>query len=210
MQGNLARRRILGGLALALGCGGGLEAGAQALVQKNAVRMTVSERTVSQEKGVKQQVPRGTTQSLTEGVSQVISLQRMDATLPETLSLEWVVVVETAEGRRGPADTGTKEIALPIGRPVEFLTPPVSLVGRTWRGKKGGTIQDHIVAVAVRLRKEDGTIVAESYRPKDIEPKVDDWMAQGAQPGGPADGLRARKRLLRGPGAPDAPPPPGE
>jgi hypothetical protein len=197
MNGKRSLSRVLGAAILALGLGGVFRADAQSRIQKNAVRLTVSERTIAEEKGVKQQVPRGTLQARTEEVSQVITMQRMDATLPARLTVEWLIVVETVEGRRAPADSGTREIDLPIGRPVEMVTPPVPLSGRTWRGKRGGTVKDNIVGVAVRLRKEDGTIVSESYQPKEIEPKVDDWMEQSQKPGGGPDRFRERNRLLR-------------
>lgn len=207
MKSIFSRFGIVVTVVLGLGLGWGLRADAQSAIRKNAVRLTVSDRTVSEEKGVKQQVPRGSLQANTEGVSQVITLQRMDATLPDSLTVEWLVVVETVEGRRVPADSGSEEIKLPIGRPVEKITPPVSLMGRTWRGKRGGTVKDNVVGVAVRVRREDGTIVAESYQPRDIEPKVDDWMAQSSKPGGGPDQLRNRNRLLRGPIPPEGTPP---
>jgi hypothetical protein len=204
-------QRLEAGAVLLLGMS--LQAGAQSRTLQTSLRLSVTDQKVSDEKGVKQKLPRGSMQARTLGVSHVITVQRMDATLPDRLTAEWLVVVETVEGARIPADYGERDIELPVGRPVEVVTPPVSLSGRSWGGRKSGSVQDQIVGVAVRIRKEDGTIVAEQYQPKDIESKVDDWIEQSQKPGEGPDRFRARNRRLRNEGAslfPPVNPPPSK
>ena len=189
--------RMGAGFGAVLWLGMVLHAEAQSKSLQPAVRLTVADKIVSEEKGAKQQLPRGNMQTRSTGVSQIITVQRMDATLPDQMVAEWLVVIETVEGKQIPVDYGTQDIELPFGRPAEVVTPAVTLMGREWGGKRRGSVSDQIVGVAVRIRKADGTIVAERYQPKTIELKVDDWVEECKKTGKESDRIKIRKGLLR-------------
>ncbi|MDZ4197859.1 MAG: hypothetical protein U1E27_01085 [Kiritimatiellia bacterium] len=168
----------------------------------DSVRIRVVSRTGKEQAVSSRTVLRGTVEEKESEVTQQITLQRMNPTVPDVVSVEWIVMLETLAGKQFPADFGTKDADLPLARPVEILTPPVSLRGREWNVRRGGSMEDRVVAVAVRVRTSDGTVVAEWYQPKGIEPKVDEWIAEWKR----MKSSPEKRQDPRGPRGPDAPP----
>jgi hypothetical protein len=152
-------------------------------------------KTVDQTKGTEQDLPRGKSRSVEKHILYKFDLQSLSTQGPTEFSVEWMVLVEKAEGRTQPATMGQKSLAIPFGQTASFETESFMLLGREFRsGPNPGTIEDTIAGYGIRVMAPDGTVVAEKYDPASTKSRID-WKLLQAPAVNPLQFLRQRQQL---------------
>jgi hypothetical protein len=152
-------------------------------------------KTVNQTKGAEQDLPRGKSRSVEKNMIYKFDLQRLSTQGPAEFSVEWMVLIEKAEGRTQPATMGQKSLAIPFGQTASFETESFMLLGRERRsGPNPGTVEDTIAGYGIRVMAPDGTIVAEKYDPASTKSRID-WKLLQAPAVKPGQFLRQRQQM---------------
>lgn len=159
-----------------------------------SVRITITSRSTPG-KETARQGPWGRVRVLESHAVHLFRFQRMDTSLPDRLAVEWVIAVEAGtDGTRTAADAGVRTVEMPFARTVDLTTTPVVLLSRERERRWDLSVSDRIAGVAIRIRTPDGTLVAERYQPRTIEPFVDEWITDWERQQAPRDRPRDRPR----------------
>ena len=161
------------------------------------IAIKATTKTVSQSKGAEQDLPRGKSRAFEKQLIYKFDLQSLLTQGPTQFSVEWMVLIEKAEGRTQPATMGQKSLAIPFGQSASFETEPFMLLGREFRGGPNpGTIEDSIAGYGVRVMAPDGTVVAEKYEPASAKSRID-WKLLQAPAIKPGQFIRQRQQMLQ-------------
>lgn len=156
-------------------------------------------KTVNQTKGTEQDLPRGKSRSVEKNMMYKFDLQRLSTQGSDELSVEWMVLIEKAEGRTQPATMGQKSLAIPFGQSASFETESFMLLGREWRGGPNpGTVEDTIAGYGIRVMAPDGTVVAEKYDPASTKSRID-WKLLQAPAVRAGQFIRQRQQQMPAP-----------
>lgn len=154
-------------------------------------------KTVDQTKGTEQDLPRGKSRSVEKRMIYKFDLQRLSTQGPNEFSVEWMVLIEKAEGRTQPATMGQKNLTVPFGQTASFETESFILLGREWRGGPNpGTVEDTIAGYGIRVMAADGAVVAEKYDPVSTKSRID-WKLLQASAVKPGQFIRQRQQTPR-------------
>ena len=140
------------------------------------LRITVTKKTADQRAGPNQQVGHASARAHEAEMLYRLEFQRLVPSVPENLTVEWLIVVQGAGGNLRPGAHGTDEIVLPPGRTAAMDTKPVTLKGWEWTAGAwhgSGAIREDLYGYAIRVRDDRGTLVGEKYVPKDVEKRAD-------------------------------------
>ena len=158
------------------------------------IAIKATAKTVSQSKGAEQDLPRGKSRAFEKHMIYKFDLQSLLTVGPTQFSVEWMVLIEKAEGRTQPATMGQKSLAIPFGQSASFETESFMLLGREWRGGPNpGTVEDSIAGYGVRVMAEDGTVFAEKYDPSAMKSRID-WKLLQAPAIKPGQLMRQRQQ----------------
>ena len=161
------------------------------------ITIKATAKTVSQSKGAEQDLPRGKSRSFEKNMIYKFDLQRLSTQGPTEFAVEWMVLIEKAEGRTQPATMGQKSLAIPFGQSASFETESFMLLGREWRGGPNpGTVEDTIAGYGIRVMAEDGTVVAEKYDPASTKSRID-WKLLQAPAIRPGQFIRQRQQQMQ-------------
>ena len=159
------------------------------------IAIKATAKTVTQSKGTEQDLPRGKSRAFEKHLIYTFDLQSLLTQGPTQFSVEWMVLIEKAEGRTQPATMGQKSLTIPFGQSTSFETESFILLGREWRGGPNpGTVEDTIAGYGIRVTAEDGTIFAEKYDPASTKSRID-WKLLQAPAVSPLPFLRQRQQL---------------
>ncbi len=138
------------------------------------VRITDSTKTVEKRQSNDQKLPKGTTSLTTKELVQTFTLQRMAPDVPEQVTVKWVVLRESRDGRLEEATRGESVQRLPLGQAATVSTAPFSIMERSWVGRHhAGSVSEEIAGYGLRLLNDAGTVLAEKYKPTSIEKQID-------------------------------------
>ena len=161
------------------------------------ITIKATAKTVSQTKGAEQDLPRGKSRSVEKHMLYKFDFQRLSTQGAAEFSVEWMVLIEKAEGRTQPATMGQKSLAIPFGQSASLETEPFMLLGREWRGGPNpGTVEDTIAGYGIRVMAPDGTIVAEKYDPASTKNRID-WKLLQAPAIKPGQFIRQRQQQIQ-------------
>jgi hypothetical protein len=147
------------------------------------IAIKATAKTVTQTKGSEQDLPRGKSRAFEKHMLYKFDLQSLSTQGATEFSVEWIVLIEKAEGRTLPATMGQKSLAIPFGQTVSFETESFILLGREWRGGPNpGTVEDTIAGYGIRVLAPDGTVVAEKYDPAASKSRIDWKLLQAPKP----------------------------
>ena len=159
------------------------------------ITIKATQKKVDQTKGAEQDLPRGKSRSVEKRVIYKFEFQRLSTQGPGEFSVEWMVLIEKAEGRTQPATMGQKAVEISFGQSASIETEPFLLLGREWRGGPNpGTVEDTIAGYGVRVLAQDGEIVAEKYDPASAKSRID-WKLLQAPAPRPGQLMRQKDRM---------------
>jgi hypothetical protein len=136
-----------------------------ALWGADRVQIRATKKTGSREKGAAQDLPRGASHATKTEKYYRFECRSMSTSVPESLKAEWVVLLESSDGRLLPAAYGSTNLSLPVGRTAVLETDSVSLYGREWDGRRAGEVTDEIAGYGFRLTDSEGARVADKFDP---------------------------------------------
>jgi hypothetical protein len=162
----------------------------------DTLRVSARKVTLNKREGKTQDLPRGTTTYTAKDVGYRFTLMRLSPTLPETVMVEWRVLVEGAAGRLHLGTRGEQQAILPVGQDVEVETGPVHLDERTWSGRaNAGSVESSIYGYGVRVLDAAGTVLYEDYQPAAVKSEID-WKPKESEPAPEPPPPRPRRRFL--------------
>jgi len=180
-------RRLIASVYMAISC-------VYAQAAENII-IKATAKTVDQSKGAEQDLPRGKSRSVEKHMMYKFDLQRLSTQGPTEFSVEWMVLIEKAEGRTQPATMGRKSLAIPFGQSASFETESFMLLGREWRGGPNpGTVEDTIAGYGIRVMGSDGTVLSEKYDPASTKSRID-WKLLQAPAIKPGQFMRQRQQM---------------
>ena len=145
---------------------------------------------VHRRQGESQDLPRGSTRLSTKALKYVFTVKRRSLAAPEQAAAgEWIVLVETKDGRLRVGTRGRKDLDPTRGENV-IETDVIELTEREWKGpRRSGSLEDTLYGYGFRIVGADGAILGEKYSSGKAEKEIDwrieqreEGKAEGAEP----------------------------
>jgi len=141
-----------------------------------------TKKTASKRESEKQQLARISTRAVSESIYYLIEIRRKTSTSPATVEVEYGAMVEGTGGRLFMRGYGSKEIYIDFGKTIEVESDSVELSGREFNGFfNAGTVEEDIEGFGVRIKSDDGKILAEKYSSKSIEKELREELDKRAE-----------------------------
>lgn len=117
---------------------------------------------------------RGSIQSTDMEVWYRITLRAASADVPESVKVEWFILVRGFDGALQNGGHGLETVRFTKEtRQVVLRTAPIQFSGSSWRSPgRSGSLENSIYGYGVRATDENGRLLAEKFSPSRIEKEI--------------------------------------
>lgn len=143
------------------------------------IEIKATKKKVDSHRGSQQQLPRGSTRYSEDHVLYEFSVKARSVKVPSMVKVQWMLLVEGADGRVSPGTRGEKEVDLKLNKAVKIESDTVTLRQREWTHRGGaGEIEDELYGYGIRVLSLDGETLTEKYSSSKAESYVT-WKKEG-------------------------------
>jgi hypothetical protein len=135
-------------------------------------QVTGSVKTVDKTKSDRQDLPRGSIQRIEKEQILSMELRRINPTVGEHATVEWVVVLEGVKGQPMLGTYGSQPIHTQIGIPITLESESFSLKERNFNGdgKTGNaSAEQKVKGYGIRVVDQDGNEIGTKFQPSSVE-----------------------------------------
>ena len=138
------------------------------------IKISVNRKTADR-RSSEQQGRHGTSvSSSTKEIYYRIDLTRQSSEAPESVLVQWAVLLEAPGGALFPGTLGNKKVILPINREISVQTDSFSLRKHEVSGRHsmGNSIEQNVYGYGVRILSENGQLIEEKYTSSSVKQEM--------------------------------------